>query len=111
MPVPDVHVAVAHPGRLDPQDHFRTVRLRVGIVTRFERFAPFVQLSQDEVDAYWAAVSVPYRRYYAYEEVLAPFAERALLGQPPTESALLDAACRAYRLRHEDVAPLVAWCR
>ncbi|HEX5970553.1 MAG TPA: DNA methyltransferase [Gemmatimonadaceae bacterium] len=43
--------------------------------------------------------------------ILAPLAERALLGQPPTESALLDAACRAYRLRHEDLAPLVAWCR
>lgn len=43
--------------------------------------------------------------------ILAPLAERALLGQPPTESALLDAACRAYRLQHADVAPLVAWCR
>ena len=42
--------------------------------------------------------------------ILAPLAERALLGHPPTESELLAAACRAYRLKHEDVAPLVAWC-
>jgi hypothetical protein len=43
--------------------------------------------------------------------ILAPLAERALLGQPPTDSELLAAACHAYRLGHEDVAPLVAWCR
>lgn len=56
-------------------------KLDAGLDYAFERFAPFVQLSQDEVDAYWAAVSVPYRRYYAYEEVLAPFAERAKQAQ------------------------------
>jgi hypothetical protein len=43
--------------------------------------------------------------------LLAPIAERALLGQPPTTEELLAASCHAYRLRREDVAPLVAWCR
>jgi hypothetical protein len=43
--------------------------------------------------------------------LLAPLAERALLGQPPTDAELLAAACRAYRLAHEAVAPLVAWSR
>jgi len=42
--------------------------------------------------------------------ILAPLAERALLGQPPSHSQLLAAVCRAYRLTHEQVAPLVAWC-
>ncbi|CAN5374258.1 hypothetical protein BH09GEM1_BH09GEM1_30530 [soil metagenome] len=42
--------------------------------------------------------------------VLAPIAERALLGNLPTPDELLIAACRAYRLRRSDVAPLVAWC-
>jgi hypothetical protein len=43
--------------------------------------------------------------------LLAPIAERALLGQPPTAEELIIACCQAYRLRREDVAPLVAWCR
>ena len=42
--------------------------------------------------------------------VLAPLAERALLGNAPTSDELLIAACRAYRLRRADVAPLIAWC-
>jgi hypothetical protein len=42
---------------------------------------------------------------------LAPLAERALLGDPPTDAELLTAACRAYRVRGADVSPLIAWCR
>jgi hypothetical protein len=41
--------------------------------------------------------------------ILAPLAERALAGAPPSDEALLAAACRAYRMRREDVAPLIAW--
>ena len=41
--------------------------------------------------------------------LLAPIAERAVLGTPPNDIELLDAACRAYRLEHDDVAPLLAW--
>jgi hypothetical protein len=43
--------------------------------------------------------------------LLAPIAERALLGQPPTAEELIVTSCHAYRLRREDVAPLIAWCR
>ena len=43
-------------------------------------------------------------------EILAPLAERALLGNLPTGAELLTAACRAYRVRRSDVAPLIAWC-
>jgi hypothetical protein len=42
---------------------------------------------------------------------LAPLAERALMGEIPDDEELLRAACRAYRLRRDDVAPLIAWCR
>ncbi|MDQ2667487.1 MAG: N-6 DNA methylase [Gemmatimonadota bacterium] len=41
--------------------------------------------------------------------VLAPIAERALLGNIATQEELLVAACHAYRLRRSDIAPLVAW--
>jgi hypothetical protein len=42
-------------------------------------------------------------------EILAPIAERAVLGEPPTDIDLLDAVCRAFRLKHSHVAPLLAW--
>jgi hypothetical protein len=42
--------------------------------------------------------------------ILAPMAERALLGNPPSAGELLVAATCAYGLRPRDVAPLVAWC-
>jgi hypothetical protein len=42
-------------------------------------------------------------------ELLAPLAERAILGHPPSSSALLAAACRAYRVRADEMAPLLAW--
>jgi hypothetical protein len=44
-------------------------------------------------------------------ELLAPLAERALLGDVPTQEELLLSSCRAYRIRREDASPLVAWCR
>ena len=59
----------------------------------------------------WTVELLPVPREWSRaRRILAPLAERALLGQPPTDSELLEAACRAYRLTHEDVAPLVAWC-
>jgi len=42
-------------------------------------------------------------------KILAPLAERAMCGSAPTDVELLDAACRAHRLKHADVAPLLAW--
>jgi hypothetical protein len=42
-------------------------------------------------------------------DVLAPMAERALLDDAPSEEELLIAACRAYRVRREELAPLIAW--
>jgi len=43
-------------------------------------------------------------------ELLAPLAERAIGGAPPTDAELLSATCRAYRLHSAHVAPLLAWC-
>ncbi|HET7844622.1 MAG TPA: hypothetical protein VFL14_10765 [Xanthomonadales bacterium] len=42
-------------------------------------------------------------------DILAPLAERAMHGTPPDDIELLDAVCRAYRLKHVHVAPLLAW--
>jgi hypothetical protein len=41
--------------------------------------------------------------------LLAPIAERAIDGEPPSALELLDAVCAAYRLKQADVAPLLAW--
>jgi hypothetical protein len=60
----------------------------------------------------WTVELLPLPRDWARARaVLAPVAERALLGEPPTDEELIAAACQAYRLRREDVAPLIAWCR
>ena len=40
---------------------------------------------------------------------LAAISERAFDGVIPTPEELIVAACRAYRLRKNDVAPLLAW--
>jgi hypothetical protein len=41
--------------------------------------------------------------------ILARIAERALLDEPPSAPALLEAVCAAYRLKQCEVAPLLAW--
>lgn len=59
----------------------------------------------------WTVELLPLpRNWTRARTILAPLAERALLGQPPGQSELLAAATSAYRLRQEQVAPLVAWC-
>lgn len=60
----------------------------------------------------WTVAIFPLPRDWTRaRERLAPIAERALAGAPPSDDALLAAACQAYRLRRADVEPLVAWCR
>src|SRR6266851_1209714 len=49
MPVPDMHVAVADPRRLDAQQHLLALGLGVGVVARFERLAPFDDLHRTHV--------------------------------------------------------------
>jgi hypothetical protein len=59
----------------------------------------------------WTVSLLPLPRdWLRARDILAPLAERALLGQPPSSAELLSAACRAYRVREADVAPLIAWC-
>ena len=59
----------------------------------------------------WTVELLPLPRNWTRARgILAPLAERALLGQPPSAGELLAAAASVYRLRQEQVAPLVAWC-
>ena len=60
----------------------------------------------------WTVALLPLPRDWPRaRDVLAPLAERALLGDLPSDAELLAAACRAYRVRGTDVSPLIAWCR
>jgi cellulose biosynthesis protein BcsQ len=52
-------------------------KLDAGLDYAYKRFSSFVQMSENEREFYFSRVSVPYKRFYAYEEVLAPFADRA----------------------------------
>jgi hypothetical protein len=59
----------------------------------------------------WTVALLPLPRDWPRaRQILAPLAERALLGDAPTDDELHDAACAAYRVRRCDMAPLVAWC-
>ena len=59
----------------------------------------------------WTVGLLPLPRdWVRARDILAPLAERALLGHVPSSDELLMAACHAYRLRRADVAPLIAWC-
>ncbi len=50
VPVPDVHIAVAHARRLDPQQHLLASGLGVGIVARLERPSPFDDLHRPHAE-------------------------------------------------------------
>ncbi|HTJ35502.1 MAG TPA: TIR domain-containing protein, partial [Dactylosporangium sp.] len=63
------------------------VKLEIGRDHARRRFRPFLDhASPDEANRYWGDVEVPYKPYFAYEEILATFAER-----PRLETSLLAA--------------------
>jgi hypothetical protein len=54
------------------------VKLEAGRDHARHIFAPFLpRMTADELDRYWGDVEIPYKSYYAYEEILAPFGDRA----------------------------------
>ncbi len=58
----------------------------------------------------WTVSLLPIPRdWERARRILAPIAEQAVAGAIPSSAALVDAVCNAYRLRHDDVAPLLAW--
>ena len=62
-------------------------KLEAGLDYAYERFNPFIEMTPDERAIYWGAISVPYKRFYAYEEILAPFGDRAKQAQALLPSA------------------------
>ncbi|MEU4242925.1 FxSxx-COOH system tetratricopeptide repeat protein [Actinoplanes sp. NPDC026619] len=42
-------------------------------------FRPFLSAVGDAADRYWGDVEIPYKTFFAYEETLAPFADRPML--------------------------------
>ena len=77
---------------------------------KLKEIAPSVALVNEspvgaELSGYRSA-----RDWARARDILAPLAEQAMLGNVPSSDELLMAACRAYRLRRADVAPLIAWC-
>jgi hypothetical protein len=62
-------------------------KLDAGLDYAYERFGSFLQMTPAERESYWGAVAIPYMRFYAYEEVLAPFGDRAKQAQALLPSA------------------------
>jgi CO dehydrogenase nickel-insertion accessory protein CooC1/tetratricopeptide (TPR) repeat protein len=54
------------------------VKLEAGRDHARATFAQFLsEFGQAEADAYWGNVEIPYKPFYAYEEILAPFGDRS----------------------------------
>jgi MinD-like ATPase involved in chromosome partitioning or flagellar assembly/tetratricopeptide (TPR) repeat protein len=66
-------------------DHAQTEKVEAGLAFASKLFANLpAGMSEDERQAYWAAVEVPYRPSYAYEETLATVGDR-----PGSQTGLL----------------------
>jgi hypothetical protein len=79
------------PMRVEDAEQFK---LEAGRDIARLRFGPFLtDLSAEEVEAYWGDVEIPYKPFYAYEEILAPFGDR-----PKLENSLLAAFERLARI-------------
>ncbi|WP_422771065.1 FxSxx-COOH system tetratricopeptide repeat protein [Plantactinospora sp. WMMC1484] len=54
------------------------VKLEAGRDHARRSFAPFLpRLTAEESDQYWGDIEIPYKPFYAYEEILAPFGDRS----------------------------------
>lgn len=86
-------------------ENAEALKLEAGRDYARQEFRPFLTSVGDSPDRYWGEVEIPYKPFFAYEEILAPFAER-----PMVENSLL----AAYgRLAHwitagqvQDIAPM-----
>ncbi|WP_433534527.1 FxSxx-COOH system tetratricopeptide repeat protein [Micromonospora sp. CA-249363] len=67
------------PGRVEP---FEQAKLQRGRDYAQRKFRQYVDALGVEPDRYWRGVEVPYKPYYAYEEILAVFGDRP--GEPST---------------------------
>jgi hypothetical protein len=58
----------------------------------------------------WTVSLLPIpREWNRARDILAPLAARAIEGDPPSAHELIDVTCKAYRLKRESLAPLLAW--
>lgn len=62
------------PMRVEAAEQFK---LEAGRDYARYRFSPYLALGPDAVDAYWGDVEIPYKPFFAYEEILAVFGERS----------------------------------
>jgi len=62
------------PMRVEAAEQFK---LETGRDYARHRFSGFLPTESDAVDAYWGDVEIPYKPFFAYEEILAVFGERS----------------------------------
>ncbi|HEU5109460.1 MAG TPA: FxSxx-COOH system tetratricopeptide repeat protein, partial [Micromonosporaceae bacterium] len=62
------------PMRVEAAEQFK---LEAGRDYARYRFSPYLALEPDAADAYWGDVEIPYKPFFAYEEILAIFGERS----------------------------------
>jgi len=62
------------PMRVEAAEQFK---LEAGRDYARYRFGSYLDATDDEADAYWGDVEIPYKPFFAYEEILAVFGERS----------------------------------
>jgi MinD-like ATPase involved in chromosome partitioning or flagellar assembly/tetratricopeptide (TPR) repeat protein len=62
------------PMRVEAAEQFK---LEAGRDYARYRFTPYLTMDPEAVDAYWGDVEIPYKPFFAYEEILAVFGERS----------------------------------
>jgi MinD-like ATPase involved in chromosome partitioning or flagellar assembly/tetratricopeptide (TPR) repeat protein len=86
-------------------ENAEALKLEAGRDYARQEFRSFLTGLGDEIDRYWGEVEIPYKPFFAYEEILAPFAER-----PMVENSLLAAYVRLANWitdgRVSDLAPM-----
>jgi MinD-like ATPase involved in chromosome partitioning or flagellar assembly/tetratricopeptide (TPR) repeat protein len=60
-------------------ENAEALKLEAGRDYARQEFRPFLSAVGDSVDRYWGEVEIPYKPFFAYEEILAPFAERSMV--------------------------------
>ncbi|MFI1988312.1 FxSxx-COOH system tetratricopeptide repeat protein [Actinoplanes sp. NPDC020271] len=60
-------------------ENAEALKLEAGRDYARQEFRPFLGEMGEAADRYWGEVEVPYKPFFAYEEILAPFAERPLV--------------------------------
>ncbi|MET0494427.1 MAG: hypothetical protein ABW000_14990 [Actinoplanes sp.] len=73
------------PGRVEAGEQ---AKLQIGREYAHRKFRPYTDAARVDTEEYWRQVEVPYKPFYAYEEILAVFGDRPRTANSPLSAFL-----------------------